>query len=81
MQLGKGIIVSDQTGTASLVKDGLQASIYHLGQDRLVDLLEDAFKHCEKLRTVASKNIEVYNRFFSMPVFEKNVLNIFENSI
>jgi glycosyltransferase involved in cell wall biosynthesis len=81
MQLGKGIIVSDQTGTASLVKEGLQASIYHLGQDRLVDLLEDAFTHRKELRTVASKNIEVYNRFFSMPIFEKNVLNIFENSI
>jgi glycosyltransferase involved in cell wall biosynthesis len=71
IQLGKGIIVSDHTGTAALENEGLQAYIYHIGVDRLSDLMEKAFIHRDELLTATKKNLEIYDRFFSMSVFEK----------
>jgi glycosyltransferase involved in cell wall biosynthesis len=79
MQLGKGLIVSDHTGTASFVDKGLQAYIYHLERDNLATLIERAYSHRDEFLEKSKTNIEIYRSFFSSPVFEKNILNIFTN--
>ena len=75
-------IVSDVTGTADYINNGVDGLIFHNEDSKeLAEKIKWCIKNQEKLRDIGVGSRKIYDRFFSMRVFEKNFLNVVDSNI
>lgn len=78
MMLGKPVVASTNTGTASLIDDGVNGFVVKAGDaEALADTIERVCAMRGQLEDMGRKARKVYEEHFSMPIFEKNVKRIF----
>lgn len=78
MILRKVVIVSDHTGTASLLTDGINGFIIpanspQAAADSIEDVLDKRNQYCQ----IGDEARKTYEKFFTMRTFEQNVREIF----
>lgn len=75
-------IVSDATGTAAYIHDGINGFIFPSEDARM---LADKIKWCtenrEKLSGIGQKARKVYEEYFSMAVFERQFMGLIRNTL
>ncbi len=70
-------IVSDATGTAEYIQEGLDGFVFHSEDVReLATKIEWCVIHYHELRQISSGARKIYEKYFSMDVFEQNLLGI-----
>lgn len=75
--LGKAVICSDKTGTASFIKDGANGYLYRLDSDDLSEVIMTAFRGKGALEEMGRQWHKVYEENFTEEAFKKNVRRIF----
>lgn len=82
MQHGLPCIVSDATGTAAYINDGVDGFVVK-SEDavHLSDKLLWCISHPKELAAMGKKARLVYERYFSMEVFEGNLLRLIRESL
>lgn len=74
MILGKPIIVSESTGTASFIENGVNGFRIKAGDAKaLADAITYAVLHKAELPIIGKRSRAIYNENFTMQVFEKNI--------
>lgn len=75
-------IVSDAAGTARYIQDGMDGFVFH---SEAVDELSGKIIWCienrEKLRDMGIRSRKIYDTYFSMAVFEKELLSIVDSML
>ena len=70
-------IVSDATGTAECITDGINGYIFKSGDiQNLSDRLACCIGQKENLKRTGQKARKLYEKYFSMEVFEKELLRL-----
>jgi glycosyltransferase involved in cell wall biosynthesis len=79
MMHGVPCIVSNATGTAGYIHDGLDSFIFKSEDvDELAAKMSWCMEHREQLTQMGRKSRKIYEKYFSMEVFEENLLDIVE---
>lgn len=77
---GKSAIVSDAVGTADLIEHGTTGLIFKSEDvDELAEQIKWAFEHEERMKQIGAEAKKVFRQYFSMDVFESNLLTIIGN--
>lgn len=72
-------VVSDAAGTASYIRDGVDGLIFHSEDEKeLASKLEWCIENYDKLYQMGLKARQIYETYFSMEVFERNLLEIIQ---
>ena len=80
MILQKVIIVSDHTGTASFIRNGENGFVISAGSPQAIaNAIETAMKQRENFAKIGKEARKIYEQYFTMEVFEKNIKEIFIN--
>lgn len=73
-------IVSDAAGTAEYIQDGANGFAFHSEDvQELAAKIEWCVKHCDELHQIRAGARKTYEKYFSMDVFEQNLLGIVRN--
>ncbi len=76
----KVIIVSDHTGTASFIRNGENGFVIPAGSPQAIaNAIETAIKRRGDFEKIGKEARKIYEQYFTMEVFEKNVKEIFNN--
>lgn len=79
-QLGIPVLVSDQTGTASFIKDGINGFIVKGGDaNDLTRGLRQLLKHRNELPEIGNRAHSIYQDNFSQEAFRNSILEIFNS--
>lgn len=79
MMNGKICIISDRTGMAHYIEDGINGYLFqNKNTYELSEKLQFVISNIESLEEVRKKARETYERYFSMEAFEHNLLDILE---
>lgn len=82
MMHGVSCLVSDATGTAEYIEDGVNGLIF---QSENAQMLSEKIEWCiqneEKLYQMGKRARKIYDQYFSMDVFERDLLELVESSI
>lgn len=79
MMHGVPCIVSDATGTAGYIHDGLDGFIFKSEDvDGLAAKINRCMEHRERLAQMGREARKIYEKYFSMEIFERNLLDIVE---
>lgn len=77
MMHGVPCIVSDVTGTAAYIRDGVDGFVFHSEDvQELAAKIEWCIKHDDSLQQIGVGARKIYEKHFSMDVFEQNLLRI-----
>ncbi len=77
MMHGVPCILSDATGTAGYIQDGVDGIVFHSEDARsLAEKLVWCIEHPKQLSDMGMRARKVYENVFSMQVFEENVRNV-----
>ncbi len=77
MMHGVPCILSDATGTAGYMQDGVDGIVFHSEDARsLAEKLVRCIEHPKQLSDMGMRARKVYENVFSMQVFEENVRNV-----
>ena len=77
MMHGVPCILSDATGTARYMQDGVDGIVFHSEDARsLAEKLVRCIEHPKQLSDMGMRARKVYENVFSMQVFEENVRNV-----
>ena len=80
MARGKVCMVSERTGTAQYITDGVDGIIFHAEKaDELAEAMERIICNPAVCGEIGKKARKVYEKYFSMDVFRKNFMGIVEN--
>lgn len=75
-------ILSDATGTAAYVEDGVNGLVFQSENvQELSEKIKWCMNHMTQLKKMGEESRRVYEAYFSMSVFEQNLLGIVEKSI
>lgn len=78
-QVGVPALVSDQTGTASFIRDGVNGFIVKGGDaDDLTRGLRELISHKRELPQIGKRAYSIYEDNFSSEAFRNSILNIFK---
>lgn len=82
MMLSKILICSDNTGTASLLKDGENGFVYcNDDYQELKEKILYVIEHIDKLEAMKKKSRETYENNFSMEMFSKKLISTIDSLI
>lgn len=77
MQHGVPCIVSDATGTAAYINDSVDGFVVRSDDtEQLAGRLLWCIGHPKELAHIGEKGRQIYERYFSMEIFEENLLNV-----
>lgn len=77
MQAGKVPIVSNVTGIADYIQDGVNGFVFPSEDCRMLkEKIEFCVNHSGQLRDMGKQSRKLYEEHFSMDAFEKNVLKV-----
>ena len=72
-------ILSDATGTAAYVEDGISGLVFQSeNAQELSEKMKWCMSHRKQVRKMGEESRKVYETHFSMDIFEKNLLEIVE---
>ena len=75
-------VVSDAAGTAEYIQNGIDGFVFHSEDaSELCDRIEWCIKHQEELHEIGIRSREIYEKYFSMKVFEKELLNTVDSML
>ncbi len=75
--LKKPVLCSTATGTSYYIKDGVNGFVFDWGDEvELADKIKYIVDHKDELNNVGEKGREIYEDFFTMKAFERNLLKI-----
>jgi len=78
MQMGKTVVTTVNTGTASFIENGVNGFVIPAGDPRaLAGVIAGMVENRDKLAETGRKGREIYENYFRISVFEKNVREIF----
>lgn len=78
MMLGVPTLVSDNTGTASFIEDGVNGFVFKSGDiEMLSGKLSYIVKNASSLPAIGKKSRTVFTNYFDIPIFDNNVKTIF----
>ena len=70
-------ILSDAVGTADYVQNGIDGLLFHCGDAKeLAAKIEWCMCHLDKLHEMGGRARKIYEKYFSMEVFEADLLNM-----
>lgn len=79
MMNGKVCIASDKTGTAEIITDGENGMICKAGDAKsLYEKMQWVVNNIGQIETMGDKARKLYEEYFSLDVFEKNIINLME---
>lgn len=75
-------LVSDATGTAAYIRDGVDGFIFHSENvEELTEKIKWCILHHQELEEMGIRARNIYETHFSMEVFEKNLLAVVRDSL
>lgn len=75
MACGIPCLISDAAGTVEYIRDGLDGFVFHSEDVKELALkIRWCVEHREKLEEIGRRSRQIFDRYFSMDVFEKNLL-------
>ncbi len=78
MMFGVPTLVSDNTGTASFIEDGVNGFVFKSGDiEMLSGKLSYIVKNASSLPAIGQKSRTVFTNYFDIPIFDNNVKTIF----
>lgn len=81
MMMGKVVVASTKTGTASLIKDGENGFIVKAGDAKaLADTIVRVCAMRNRFEDIGKEARKIYEENFSLPIFKKNVKRVFLDS-
>lgn len=82
MMHGVPCMVSDVTGTADYIEDGISGFVFPSeNAQRLKEKIMWCVDNCENLRKIGENARKVYEKNFSTSVFERKLLQMIENAL
>ncbi|OUP11235.1 hypothetical protein B5F34_03870 [Mediterranea sp. An20] len=82
MMFSKPVVVTDHTGTAALVKDGVSGYIVPSGSPRLLaKALKQVYVQRDRLSAMGKNARQIYEADFTMEIFQEQVKKIFGNGM
>ena len=82
MMFSKPVVVTDHTGTAALVKDGVSGYIVPSGNPRqLAKALKQVYVQRDRLSAMGKNARQIYEADFTMEIFQEQVKKIFGSGI
>ena len=79
---GKTAIISDITGIAEYVVNGQNGLIFESEKiEQLTELIKWVLDQEERAKQIGEASKEIYEKYFSMEVFERNLVRVIEDSI
>lgn len=80
MMQKKVVLVSENTGTASLIDDGVNGFIVETSNSKaLADKIEQIYIKRNKLKGIGEKGKVIYEKYFTEKCFSENIKKIFDN--
>lgn len=77
MMLGKMTIVSNASGIADYIDDGVNGFIFNSEDSyMLADKIRFCVNNIEKLKVMGEKSRKIYEKYFSMNTFEKEIMHM-----
>lgn len=77
MAYGIPCLVSDAAGTAEYIRDGQDGFVFHSEDtEGLAMKLQWCVEHREELGEIGGRSRQIFDRYFSIDVFEKNLLRL-----
>lgn len=77
---GRLVIVSSAAGITDLITNGENGLIFQSEEvEQLVELLKWTIDHREQVRIMGQSAMKIYENYFSMDIFEENILSIVED--
>ncbi len=71
-------VVSSATGWAEVITDGQDGFVSEIDAEHLAEKMSWIINHQEELESICDAAGKLYKKYFTMEVFEKNILNILE---
>ena len=82
MQHGVPCIVSDAAGVAAYITDGVDGFIVKQGDvEELAQRILWCVEHCDRLKQVGKAARFLYEQYFSMEIFERELLKIVQEAL
>ena len=79
MQHGKVCIVSDITGIAEYIKDGENGFVFESeNREIFASKIHWCIKNKRAIKSMGEKSLLIYEKYFSMESFEKNLIHILQ---